>query len=164
MRRSQSEPPLWHRTGSAEHRPVLLTLTLWQGPAWVRSCTPSRNRLDRAGVGSGAAALRAIGLFRPARIHPGSRYRLYEQSQLAQLNQIAALRDLRCSLADITRVANAPDDVGLLHRLLLDRRAAVERALQLDGERLRRIESRLRIVEGIQTAPSPQIAVKSVPP
>jgi DNA-binding transcriptional MerR regulator len=106
----------------------------------------------------------AIGLIPPARVDPRTGYRRYEQSQLSRLNHVVALRELGFSLDEISLAVGSPDDVTLLRRLLRDRRAALERQVQLDAQRLRRIEARLQVIEGEIPVSGPQIELKALPP
>ena len=80
------------------------------------------------------------------------------------LNQVVALRELGFSLEEIALAVASPDDVALHRRLLRDRRSVLERQAQLDAQRLRRIEARLRVIEGEVPMSGQQIDVKALPP
>ena len=45
-----------------------------------------------------------VGLFQPVEVDPVTGYRLYEYSQLSDLNRILALKDLGFSLAEIAQL------------------------------------------------------------
>jgi DNA-binding transcriptional MerR regulator len=105
----------------------------------------------------------AIGLIPPAAVDPSTGYRRYEPSQVGRLNQVVAFRELGFSLDEIAVALASADDPAVLRRLLLDRRTAVERQAVLDALRLRRIEARLRVIEGELPMPGTQIALKAVP-
>jgi DNA-binding transcriptional MerR regulator len=106
----------------------------------------------------------AIGLIPPAQVDQDTGYRRYDATQLMLLNQVVTLRDLGFSLQEIALAVSSPQDIEVLRRLFLDRRAALERQATIDAQRLRRIQARLHILEGETPMPQHQIELKPLPP
>jgi DNA-binding transcriptional MerR regulator len=72
----------------------------------------------------------AIGLLRPACVVPASGYRLYEASQLADLNRIIALKDLGFTLQQVQAVLDEKVPVAELRGMLkLRRRRSMLRSM-----------------------------------
>src|SRR5262245_57122485 len=88
-----------------------------------------------------------IGLLKPAHADAQTGYRFYTVAQLAQLNRITVLKDLGFSLEQIGDILKAPVDPGELRRMLLMRRNDAERAVELEAQRLRNIETRIAQIE-----------------
>lgn len=88
-----------------------------------------------------------IGLLTPMHVDANTGYRYYSAAQLADVNQIIALRDLGFGLAEIgtmTREGLAP---GELRGMLTLRQAQVAAELEAAEQRLRRIDSRITQLE-----------------
>lgn len=89
-----------------------------------------------------------IGLLAPARTDRQTGYRFYTIAQLAQVNRITVLKELGFSLEQIGHILRAPAlDVTELRRLLQLRRNDAERAVTLEVQRLRNIETRIAQIE-----------------
>jgi DNA-binding transcriptional MerR regulator len=84
------------------------------------------------------------GLLTPAWTDPASGYRYYSAQQLTRLNRILALKELGFSLDDIALMLRADIADADIHAMLLAKRAEVERTIQDDLQRLRRLEVRLQ--------------------
>ncbi len=101
------------------------------------------SRLARVSV----KALRLYGrleLVKPARTDEWSGYRYYSSEQLPRLNAILALKDLGFSLEQIRKLLDEGLSEAQIRAMLEMRRDEVERAMDMERERLSRIEARLR--------------------
>ncbi|WP_380286030.1 MerR family transcriptional regulator [Kitasatospora purpeofusca] len=105
----------------------------------------------------------AIGLLLPARVDPASGYRCYEAAQLARLNRVIALKDLGFTLQQVRAVLDEEVDTAELRGMLRLRRAELAAAMAADGERLARVEARLRTIESEGTMSTQDVVVKRVP-
>ncbi len=82
-----------------------------------------------------------VGLLKPSRVDTFTSYRLYTAEQIPDLNKIVFLRDMGCTVSEITAALagwNAGDDSSLKN-LLEAKRLEAECALQAEQERLSRI-------------------------
>jgi len=89
----------------------------------------------------------AIGLLRPAQVDPSTGYRNYEVGQLAELNQIVALKNLGFTLEQVrTMIADSlsPTEV---RAMLTMRRAELESELAERSARLAEVEARIWSIE-----------------
>src|SRR5262245_43280394 len=84
------------------------------------------------------------GLLTPTWTDPASGYRYYSAQQLTRLNRILALKELGFSLNNIAQMLRADIADAEIHAMLLAKRAELERTVQEDLQRLRRIEVRLQ--------------------
>jgi DNA-binding transcriptional MerR regulator len=104
-----------------------------------------------------------IDLFKPAQVDQPSGYRYYAIEQLAELNRILALRDLGFSLPEIAKLV--ADDIPLdeIRGMLRLRQSQIERQVEQEQNRLRRVSSRLKQID--QRGQSPRYAVveKAIP-
>lgn len=89
-----------------------------------------------------------IGLLPPAKVDPYSGYRVYEGSQFAVLSHILAFKDLGFRLDEVARIVHGAVDNDALHEMLIARRTELALQLELDAARLRRLDARLRHLEG----------------
>ncbi len=102
-----------------------------------------------------------IGLLAPAHVDPITGYRHYSASQLADANQIVALRDLGFGLSEIAEMTQSELRPGDLREVLRSRQAEVAAELAAAEQRLRRIDSRITQLEE-QASPSALVS-KSIP-
>jgi DNA-binding transcriptional MerR regulator len=93
----------------------------------------------------------ALGLLGPDRVDPATGYRAYTVGQLARLHRILALRDLGFTLDSIGAVLDDEPSLEQLQGMLRIRRAQIEESLAEEQARLRRVEARLRCLEGSVT-------------
>lgn len=105
-----------------------------------------------------------IGLFRPARVDRFTGYRLYSAAQLPALNRILALKDLGFSLEQIARLHTATIPAAIICEMLAAKRDELAARVQEEGERLGRVEARLRQIEGEDFMPTYDVIVKQVEP
>ncbi|MEZ4220539.1 MAG: MerR family transcriptional regulator [Polyangiaceae bacterium] len=89
-----------------------------------------------------------LGLFRPAVVDEDSGYRFYRASQLAELNRILVLKDLGFSLEQVGEMVRDELSAEQLRQLLTLRRAEVERDIDVQSLRLRRLEHRIADLDG----------------
>lgn len=89
-----------------------------------------------------------IGLLAPGHVDPQTGYRSYTAAQLGELNRITVLKELGFSLEQVRDLLKTPPDAEALRRILLLRRNDAERALALEAQRLRHIETRIAQIEG----------------
>lgn len=88
-----------------------------------------------------------IGLLKPEQADPHSGYRYYSAAQLSRLNRIIVLKELGFQLDEIGRILDDRPAPAELRAMLLLRRRDAERALQAEAQRLRQIETRIRLIE-----------------
>lgn len=104
-----------------------------------------------------------IGLLTPTSIDPQTGYRFYSATQLPQLNQILALKELGLTLEQISQLVSnrvTPEDI---RGMFLLRKAQIEQALQAEQRRLRAIESRIQRLDHPETADVAEVVIKSLP-
>ena len=88
-----------------------------------------------------------LGLFTPAHADPQTGYRFYTIAQLAQLNRITVLKEMGFSLEQIGDILKTPPAASDLRNMLLLRRNDAERAVVVETQRLRHIETRIAQIE-----------------
>lgn len=89
-----------------------------------------------------------VGLLPPAAVDERSGYRSYAAAQLPALNRILVLKDLGCTLAEITQLVEedvSPEDLLGMLRL---RQTEAERAADDERRRLRRVAARIDLLTG----------------
>jgi DNA-binding transcriptional MerR regulator len=104
-----------------------------------------------------------LGLLRPVWVDPDTGYRWYAPEQLHRLHRILALRDLGVRLAEIAVLLDNDLGVEELRGILLLRRAETHDRMNVEAERLARVEARLRQMEE-ETMTTYDVVVKSVEP
>jgi DNA-binding transcriptional MerR regulator len=105
-----------------------------------------------------------LGLLRPERVDSTTGYRSYAVSQLAMLHRLVALRDLGFGLEQIKKLLDEDFPVEELAGMLRLRRAQVEETVEDEQARLRRIEARLRLLEGDPSMAVHDIVIKTTEP
>ena len=88
-----------------------------------------------------------LGILVPADVDDATGYRRYDESQLADLLQILALKGLGFALADVKRVVDGGISTPELRGMLVLRRIEVESELDEASARLRRVESHIHRLE-----------------
>ena len=107
-----------------------------------------------------------VGLLRPTRVDPRTRYRFYLPQQLEELAAIVELRDAGASLADIRRLKGRPGFENSWRQVLHDLKRATERSIEQANRSLKWInclldqeeDSRRPIPVVIKRRPSVAIA------
>jgi len=103
-----------------------------------------------------------VGLFQPVEVDPITCYRLYEYSQLSDLNRILALKDLGFSLEEIGRLLDGDLSVEQLKGMLKLRETESRQRVQEEAERLERIRTRLKRIEQENNVSKYDVVIKSV--
>ncbi|HLO15024.1 MAG TPA: MerR family transcriptional regulator [Anaerolineales bacterium] len=85
-----------------------------------------------------------LGLLKPSQTDSFTNYRYYSADQLPRLNRILALRDLGFSLEQIAAVLDEEVSTDQLLGMLKIKRAEVEAQMQLEEQKLARLEVRIR--------------------
>ena len=88
-----------------------------------------------------------LALLTPAHADPQTGYRSYTMAQLPRLNRITVLKDLGFSLEQIGDILKSSPNAAELRNMLLLRRNDAERAVNLEMQRLRHIETRIAQIE-----------------
>ncbi len=102
-----------------------------------------------------------LGLLRPAHVDPRTGRRRYAARQLRDLSRVVTLKELGFSLREVGDVlARNPSDEEL-RRLLLGRRAELERRQAEVRHRLVQLDARLRLLD--TDAAGPQVLARDVP-
>lgn len=105
-----------------------------------------------------------LGLLRPERVDPETGYRSYAVRQLGRLHRLLALRDLGFTLEQIGGLLDDDPAVEQLRGMLRLRRAELEQTVTDEQSRLRRVEARLRAIEGSSTVTAQDIVIKNTQP
>lgn len=105
-----------------------------------------------------------IGLLRPARVDEFTGYRYYEADQLRRLNRLVALKDLGFTLAEVAKIVDSDISTPELRGMLQLRQTQVAEQIRFDGDRLVRIEARLRMIEREGAMSTNDVTVKAVDP
>ena len=105
-----------------------------------------------------------LDVLRPERVDPSTGYRSYAVSQLRTLHRLVALRDLGFGLEQIKPLLDEELPVEELAGMLRLRRAQVAVTVEDEQARLRRIEARLRLLEGGLAMEVHDIVIKSTEP
>lgn len=106
----------------------------------------------------------ALGLLRPSHVDPATGYRFYRASQLSRLNRVIALKDLGFTLRQVGAILDEKVTAAELHGMVRLRRAELKERIAADTTRLRRVEARLRAIEGEGFMSTEEIVLKRVPP
>jgi DNA-binding transcriptional MerR regulator len=103
-----------------------------------------------------------VGLLKPVEVDRFTGYRLYEYSQLSDLNRILALKDLGFSLEEIGRLLDDDLSVEQLRGMLKLRETESRERVQEEAERLERIRARLKQIEQENNMSNYDVVIKSV--
>lgn len=103
-----------------------------------------------------------IGLLKPAEIDKWTGYRMYCATQIPVLNRIVYLRDSGFNVAEIASALNKNDD-GLLVEQLDEKYAEIEKAIQGEQEKLRKIELAKKEILNEKNEMHYNISIKSIP-
>ena len=106
----------------------------------------------------------AIGLIRPACVDAATGYRLYQASQLDELNRVIALKDLGFTLQQVQAILEEQVSAAELRGMLRLRRAEIQASIEAETTRLARVEARLLTIEDGARVPADGIVVKRLAP
>ena len=102
-----------------------------------------------------------VGLLTPAEVNKWTGHRLYSAEQIPRLNKILYLRDSGLNVSEIA-LALTMDEQSLLAQLD-KKRAEIERAIQAEKEKLRKIELAKRELQRGKGELHYNICVRSIP-
>lgn len=103
-----------------------------------------------------------MGLLKPEEIDTQTNYRMYSIEQIPVLNKIVYLRDSGFSVAEIAAALKSEDDSFILEQF--DRKyKEIERTIQLEKEKLRKIELAKKELQISQNELHYNITIKQVP-
>jgi len=103
-----------------------------------------------------------MSLLQPVQVDPFTGYRLYEYSQLSDLNRILALKDLGFSLEEIGRLLDDGLSVEQMRGMLKLRETEARQRVQEEAERLERIRTRLKQIEQENGMSKYDVVIKKV--
>jgi len=103
-----------------------------------------------------------MGLLTPVQVDPFTGYRLYEYSQLSDLNRILTLKDLGFSLEEIGRLLDDGLSVEQMRGMLKLRETEARQMVQEEAERLERIRTRLKQIEQENGMSKYDVVIKKV--
>lgn len=103
-----------------------------------------------------------LGLLHPVKVDEFTGYRYYLASQLTQLHRIVSMKEMGLSLEEISKLLK--DDVSIAHilDLLRNKQEEQKRRLEIETERLRRVEEWLVDVEREGKMPNYEIVIKKI--
>lgn len=104
-----------------------------------------------------------IGLLKPVHTDPSTGYRYYSAEQMPRLNRILALKDLGLTLEQIQRLLNDHISTEEMQGMLLLKKAEIEQQLQIELQRIRKIESRLKVIQNAETDNPINVVLKQLP-
>lgn len=105
-----------------------------------------------------------LGLLPPVTIDPDSGYRYYSAAQLPRLNRILALKDLGLSLEEIGAILDDELPASELRGMLRLKKAEIGQLVSEHQARLRRVENRLRMIEGEGKMPEQEVVLRELEP
>lgn len=94
-----------------------------------------------------------LGILIPADVDASTGYRRYDESQLADLLQLLALKGLGFALTDVKRVTDGGISPQELRGMLLLRRTELESELDAASTRLQRVEAHIQRLENQMNTP-----------
>lgn len=103
-----------------------------------------------------------VGLLKPAHIDKWTGYRMYSVEQIPVLSKIIYLRDSGFNIAEIAKILNVNDDKFLVKQLDM-KYLEVEKAIQAEQEKLRRIEFTKNEILNKKSEMHYNILIKSIP-
>lgn len=102
-----------------------------------------------------------VGLLKPAEVDPWTGHRLYSPDQIPRLNKILYLRDSGFHVSEIAMALEMDD--ALLYECLLNKQKEVEKNIQAEQEKLRKLETAKDAILGKKAETHYNISMKSVP-
>lgn len=103
-----------------------------------------------------------IGLLKPNFTDPSTGYRYYSAAQMTDLNRILALKDLGLSLDQIQRMLSDQVSTDEMHGMLLMKKVEIEQQLQIELQRIRKIESRLQSIRSAESDRPLNVVIKRI--
>jgi effector-binding domain-containing protein len=103
-----------------------------------------------------------LGLLKPVKVDEFTGYRYYAATQLTQLHRIVALKDMGLSLEEIARLLKDDVSIAYILDLLHIKQEEQRRKLEIEAERLKRVEEWLVKVEREGKMPKYEIVIKKI--
>ncbi|GCE13563.1 MerR family transcriptional regulator [Tengunoibacter tsumagoiensis] len=103
-----------------------------------------------------------IGLLKPGQVDTLTGYRYYSMDQLSQLNRILAFKDLGFELAQIFQLMDEELPVEQIRGMLRLKQAELVQRVQVEQERLARVEARLQQIEMEAPSLRHEVTIKKV--
>ena len=104
-----------------------------------------------------------IGLLKPVKIDPFTKYRYYSVDQLPRVHSIMALKELGLSLEQIGLMLNNDVSVEQIRGMLRLKHAESQQRMREEQERLQRIEFRLHMIDIEGQMPELDVVIKEIP-
>jgi DNA-binding transcriptional MerR regulator len=104
------------------------------------------------------------GLLKPVKVDEFTGYRYYSASQLTQLHRIVAMKDMGLSLEEISKLLKDDVAIGSILDLLHSKQEEQKRKLEVEAERLKRVEEWLVEAEREGKMPNYEIVIKKIEP
>jgi effector-binding domain-containing protein len=105
-----------------------------------------------------------LGLLKPVKVDEFTGYRYYSTTQLTQLHRIIAMKDMGLSLEEISRLLKDDISISYILDLLHIKQEEQKRKLEIEAERLKRVEEWLVDVEKEGKMPEFEIVIKKITP
>jgi DNA-binding transcriptional MerR regulator len=105
-----------------------------------------------------------IGLLKPERVDEFTGYRYYSAAQLPRLSRILALKNMGLSLEEIAQLLREDVPVTSILDLLHTKQSEIKGRLDLEMERLNRVEEWLKQTETEGKMPDYEVVIKKVKP
>lgn len=105
-----------------------------------------------------------VGLLKPLEIDRFTGYRYYSFDQLPRLNRILALKDLGLTLEQIAQLLNEQLTAEQLRGMFRLKQVELQQRMREEGERLARVEARLKQIEMEDSMPEYDVVFKKVAP
>jgi len=103
-----------------------------------------------------------VGLLKPEQIDPWTNYRMYSVEQIPILNKIVYLRDSGFNVAEIAIALENGNDSFVIEQL--DKKhSAIEQTIQLEKEKLKKIELAKRELQNSRNEMHYNVSIKSIP-
>jgi DNA-binding transcriptional MerR regulator len=103
-----------------------------------------------------------MGLLKPAQIDPWTGYRMYSTEQIPILNKIIYLRDSGFNVSEIASALNNEESDSIIEQLDKKHRE-IEEVIQLEQEKLRKIDLAKKELQGNQSEMHYNVSIKSIP-
>lgn len=103
-----------------------------------------------------------VGLLKPNQIDPWTNYRMYSVEQIPLLNKIVYLRDSGFHVAEIAAALGNNND-SLIVEQLDKKHREIEKMIQIEKEKLKKLELAKRELQGGQSEMHYHVSIKSVP-
>jgi effector-binding domain-containing protein len=104
----------------------------------------------------------AVDLLKPHQVDPVTGYRYYSFDMLPRLNRILALKELGFSLDQVKDVLKDDLSAEQLRGMLRLKQAEIKQQMEIEKDKLARVEARLQMIEQEDTVPNYDVVIKEV--